>query len=411
MLTKKSITSTLSTFLCTFFFSCILVSSSSYKYAFIPLALIAMVALYKTMPALKNSNIVMISTAMVAYFLISALSLFIYGGDISQLDMPSRSILGVVILLYVTQYPPKTKWLFWGVAIGTNLAGLVAIYHYFLLGGRALNGVGHMIIQAGGIACSLSLLSIVAFFYAKSINDQALTISAAIGVILGLTTTLLSGVRGAWVPLPFILIALLWVHRKQFSNRSRWVALFSTLICLTFAYPNVKVRIDSFASDLQKYKAENSNSSSGARIEMWKSALYSAKENPIFGQGFDGVKIAKERQIKQGIVAPIALKYNRAHNQFFEELQTKGGIGLAVILSFFGVPLFLFLKKIRTLNMYNDRYYLALAGAVHVTAVIGFSLTQHYLAHHSGIIFFTVGVAIFAGAVFSSNNNSRVHSS
>ena len=118
---------------------------------------------------------------------------------------------------------------------------------------------------------------------------------------------------------------------------------------------------------------------------MWKSAVYSAYDKPIFGQGFDGVKDAKRQQVSEGLVDKVVLRYNRAHNQFFEELQTKGLIGVVTLLFFFGTPLILLVKKYRSSSRDCAVYYLSLMGIVHILSVIGFSMTQHYLAHHSGI--------------------------
>ncbi|OCH52770.1 O-antigen ligase [Vibrio sp. ZF57] len=392
------------------FFSCLLVTGSSYKLAATPLLLVALFSLpwtirYKTSPQV-NAAI----CALLGYFLVTALSLAVYGGDLGQLDMPTRVIFATIIMRFVSMTPPSIKVVFYSVCIGASIAGILAIYHYATVGGRAFFRNGYMVIQAGGIASSLALLSIVSLIYAKHIQDRVLIIVSTVSITLGLAATLLSGARGALVLLPFILMSLLYTYRSYFSFRSKAIVILSAITVITLSYPTIGPRINSIFSDLQDYQNNDSRTSSGYRLEMWKSAVYSAIDKPILGQGFEGVRKAKKEQIEKGLVDKSVLKFKRAHNQFFEELQTKGLIGLVAIFAFFGVPLYLLWKLVISSKSKDNSYFFALAGIVHITSVIGFSLTQHYLAHHSGILFYSIGTAIFLGAAYSQKHQPEATS-
>ncbi|ODS09925.1 O-antigen ligase family protein [Vibrio scophthalmi] len=394
-------TEKVSTFLCAFFFLGLLITPDSYKLSSIPIALISLVGLYKTRTAWKNKPIAIIGVSLISYFLISALSLAIYGGDISQLDMPSRVIIAGCILAYIVSYPPSARGVFLGISISAIVSSSIALVQMYSNGGRALDGIGYMIIQAGGIASSLCVLSTVALLYAKANKDKPLILLAMIGFISALTLTFLSGVRGAWVLTPFIIVALLLRYQYLFSKRSKCLGVIAVLFIAVLSYPAVKPRVVRVVSDISNYTNDNARTSIGGRLDMWKSAFYSAQEKPIFGQGFDGIRPAKERQIEQGLVDKVVLTHNRAHNQFLEELQTKGLIGFTVLACFFGLPLWLLWKRWTRLSMDDDRHFFALAGMTHITAIVGYCLTQHYLAHHSGILLYSIGMAIFAGAAFS----------
>lgn len=393
------------------FFSCLLLTGSSYKLAATPLLLVALFCLPWTTRQQYTLEIKTAICALTGYFIVTALSLIIYGGDLGQLDMPSRVIFASMIMLFIATIPPSIKVLFFSICLGASIAGIVAIYHCMTFGGRAFFGHGYMVIQAGGIASSLALLSVVALIYSKHTKDRALTAVSTISIILGLLATLLSGARGAWVLLPLIIISLFYIYRGYFSFRSKALVILSAITIMVLSYPTIGPRINSMVSDIHGYKNNNSQTSSGFRLEMWKSATYSALDKPIFGQGFEGVKQAKKEQVEKGLVNKSVLNNKRAHNQFFEELQTKGLIGLFTMLAFFGVPLYLLWKKVQTSCSRDSQYFFAVAGIVHIISVIGFSLTQHYLAHHSGILYYSIGSAIFFGSAYSKRNELEVKSS
>ncbi|WP_117235667.1 O-antigen ligase family protein [Vibrio maerlii] len=393
------------------FFSFLLITGSSYKFAATPLVLVALFSLPWTLRHKSSPQIKAATCALLGYFLVTVLSLVVHGGDLGQLDMPTRVIFAAIIMLFIANIPPHIKVVFYSICLGSSIAGVLAIYHYMTVGERAFFGNGYMVIQAGGIAASLATLSIVALIYAKSAKNKLLVAISTIGATLGLSATLLSGARGAWVLTPFIVIFLFYIYRGYFSQRSKTLAIFATMAIMFFSYPTVEPRVNSMFSELHEYRKNDVNTSSGIRLELWKSATYSAIDKPIFGQGFDGIEHAKREQISKGLVDKRVLGSTRAHNQFFEELQAKGLIGLITILGFFGLPLYLLLEKARSSLTKDSHYFFAVAGIVHITSVIGFCLTQHFLAHHSGILFYSIGTAIFFGGAYSKNNNSEGSSS
>jgi O-antigen ligase len=311
------------------------VADNSYKLAAFPLAILALLSLPKTINAFQFKKIRTSAMALLSYFIVSALSVIINGGDASNLDMPSRVIIASCILCLVYSYPPSVRFLMFSICVGAISSGVVAIYQSIDSGGRAFIHHGYMVIQAGGIASALSVLSIVTFLYAVHHRDKTLQIAAVGAVIFSLIAVLLSGARGSWVPLPFILLGLFIYHRNMLSMRTKLYSVVTLCLIIAFSYSNIKPRLESAVDEVISYQNDNAATSSGARLEMWKSSLYSGLDKPIFGQGFDGVIEAKKTQVSEGLVDKIVLKYNRAHNQFFEELQTKGLIGLATILFFF----------------------------------------------------------------------------
>jgi O-antigen ligase len=400
----------IATALCFLFFSTPIIYPDSYVVAPLLLALFGLFLLPKTYHAFKNRDVKYISLSMVGYFILSIVSLLYSGGETSQLDMPSRTVLASFILCFLVTYKPNPAPLFLAAPIGAAIAGLISFYHSFYIGGRAFVGTfGYMPIQIGGIIASLATFSVISFFYYRKNKQTNLAIFSFIAANLGYIATLLSGARGAWLLTPFVLLIVLYLNKELINKKIIGYAILAAIIDLSIASVQITSRIDAVQSDLTHYSSSNSSTSVGARLEMWKSALYSAQESPLFGQGFSGVEAAKKRQIEKGLIDSTVLIFSRAHNQFFEDLQTKGLLGLSVLIIMFAVPFAFFRKNLKRDKPNTDKdahYFLALMGASHVALVAGYALTQHYLSHHSGILFFAVGIAILSALVINQRKTS-----
>lgn len=354
----------------------------------------------------RDVDIKYLSIALSSYFILTLISFSFYGGSGSQLDMPSRTVLATLTLCLLTVYKPKIKPILISILVGCIISGLIALYHSYYLGERAFDkSMSYMPIQIGGIIATLSLFSTVIFFYFLERKNVIIYRLAYLASILGFSALLLTGARGAWVLTPFILIAILWIY-KSLTKRHAISLLSAAIIIGAIGAGQVTDRLEAMQKDISHYQEDNAVTSSGARLEMWKSAIYSALEKPIFGQGFDGVATAKERQVKAGLVDPVVLRFSRAHNQFFEDLQTKGFIGLGVLLLMFLYPLFYFLNAFTKSEKYSLTYILSLLGGIHVISIMGYSLTQHYLSHHSGVLFYSFGTVIFFALIHNLGKES-----
>ena len=73
-------------------------------------------------------------------------------------------------------------------------------------------------------------------------------------------------------------------------------------------------------SDLTKFSEQNDSVTSlGTRIEMWKSGYYTFIENPVFNVGYPERNNYKQNLVdRRFIVKPIALLFSRLHNSYME---------------------------------------------------------------------------------------------
>jgi len=396
----------INTFLCSLFFITLVATARSHTWAPFALTLLSLIFIKHTWSSIKNREVATICISILPYFFLVAISLFLYGGDLSQLDMPSRTVFASLILLYLYRYPPQKKHIFYAIPIGGIVAGLVAIYHVTQLVPRAFTVNKYMVIQVAGLCASLGTLSIVTLFYALKKNNKLLAMLAITGSSFSFLACLLSGARGAWVLTPFVLLIVVWIHRDLLSRKLLFIALLISAVCFTAASPQIISRLHQVSKDLTRYSQNDTTSSTGTRLELWKSSIYSFIEKPIFGQGFNGTFTAKKKQIAEDKITEITLNYSRAHNQFFEEMQTKGLLGLIALLAMFYFPFKVFKRIYKSSATTIESQFFALMGICHIALIIGYSLTQHYLNHHSGILLYTVGIVIFASLSLPQNKES-----
>ncbi len=393
------------------FSATILITGKSYQYVPAALGALSLCALPFTFTTAIDKEIKKIMLVFSCFFSLTLLSLLIYAGEISQADMPSRILLGLPALFLLIKYPPKLDWLFAGVIIGSYISGIIALYFFIELDTRAFFGNGYMVIQAGNIAMSLGIFSLLGALYYLQAEKKSIALLALVAAFLGILASILSGARGGWVISPFVLLGILYINRNLFSKKMQLTSLLLLVCSAISAYPFMEKRITAVQNDLQRYKTNQvtGSNSSGIRLELWKSGLYSIADKPIFGHGYDGVKIARKKQVTEGKVAPVILQFDRLHNNYLDEASTKGSLGLIALLALFLIPLRYFYQHHRQ-SLTPESRFIAQMGIAHIVLVMGYCLTQNYINHHSGILQFIVYTVILIAMSYTQqrkNNNLK----
>jgi len=438
----------MTSFLCLLYFSTLLLTPSSYKYVAILLSVISITMLSVSYGALKSRPAILITGSLLSYFLVT-LVFSLSSGHYDQLDMPSRVLIAIIIFALLLQYPPSLKSVLYGCCIGASVVGLIALYQHYILNIRALSTGGFMPIQAAGMAASLSVFSIFAYIYGCQNRLKALKIIAFLGITLGFIATLLSGGRGSWVITPFVALWAITHYRKSFKFQDYMLILVSAILIVAMAVIPALSRAGLVLSELSHYheitttvptsenatklrdkvtkqpkmesnpKPDNTSlsqpadlktndsltpqitSSSGIRVELWKTALYLFAEHPITGTGYQHLSKAKQELVEKGKVDPIVLNFSRAHNQLLEELQVKGLIGGLTLAILVLTPWFSTLN-IQCKNRSDAKLAVVLLRC-HLVLISGYMLTQHYINHHSGILFYSLPLIIFASIAIAKN--------
>lgn len=387
-----------------------------YNYAAILLLLVSLPCLvaYKTKWITNDARIAII--AFSTYFLSFVVSTIITGGELSNLDQPSRAVLALPVFLALLRYPPKFSWLSAGILCGSIVAGLVGAYFAVTFPGRrAFDGAlgpawidGYMQIQSGNMAATLAMLSLCISLYYLRKKQWFFTVLTIAAAGMAMTASLLSGSRGGWLFIPLVVGYLMYANRGLFTKK----ALFATLIgftcfsAISWSNNSISARITESIENIQSYQTDNKFTSVGIRLDLWKSAIYSFAESPIIGHGEEGRLETRKRHGEEGLINQSISKLRwHSHNQFLESMSVMGLIGLIPLLAFFYIPLKIF-EKHRQRCESATAETLCQCGTVSVVMMIGYCLTQAYFNHTSGIIFYSVMTLILLAACISPARSS-----
>ncbi|HDR1027478.1 TPA: O-antigen ligase family protein [Pasteurella multocida] len=331
------------------------------------------------------------------------LSFFWHAEKLRELEHIAKLCLFIPLLYLFERYRPHINWLLKGILFGAIIAGGVAIYDRFILNVYAAYSPRMLQIQAGDIAMSLGLFSFVIGLHSFSRQQYRQMLWAIIAMLFGILGSVLSTARGGWIGLPLLLCFALFAYRQYLSKKILFfVSLFFVFLLAAVAFaPKTKLisRVTEAYTETQQYfdaQAEQSTSI-GARFALWKSALLMAKEKPLLGWGNAGAMEKRQVQQQEGVISEYAANFTHAHNQYLDNLSKYGLVGLVALLAIFSVPFCYFYRKRHAIK--SEEKLVATLGMLHIISVMCYSLTQAFLNHNSGNIFYFLSVFIFYGCL------------
>ena len=405
-ITKQNWFVTLINFAVTLFFLSIFIVKGGYNAA--P-ALLMLIGLGYSIYALIKKPLLNLSKvdkyliySYLFYFLTFVLSLSINGGKMRDLDTASRVIFLIPVFLLLLKCPIKTCVLSYSIPLGGVIAVCIALYDKFILNLNPDQNPRIMHIQGGDISMSLGIFSLIIALYAHQKKDIKLTTLSVIGGLCGIVGSLLSTARGGWVALPVLLIVILYIYRHSLSKRFL-LTFFGIIVVASIGIsqmPNNRImeRLDVAQKDIQLYlDNHDGNTSLGARFEMWKRALEMAKEKPLFGWGIQGATEKRKQETEEKIATGNIGQFTHAHNQYLDDLSKRGIVGLLALLAVLFIPLRAFMKKLNTTN--DEVKLIATLGVAHILSVMIYGLSQGFLVHNSGTIFYFFLTIVFYAAI------------
>ncbi|OOF51195.1 RfaL protein [Rodentibacter genomosp. 1] len=331
------------------------------------------------------------------YFSVFVLSFLVNDEKGRVLDNPSRAILLIPTLVLLLRIPLKLCALIYAIPLGSVIVGLVALYDKFILHSPMAYSPRTMQIQGGDIAMSLGLFSLVIGLYYWQKSQKKITALCILASFFGILGSILSTARGGWVALPIMLIVMLWIYRHSLSKKFFLgvISLFVIALIGISQMPNSRMmeRFSLIHTDIASYEKNNANTSLGLRFDMWKSAVLMIKEKSIFGWGEKG-SIEKRKQDVQGnVVTGNIGQFDHAHNQYLDDFSKRGVIGFIALLGVLLVPLYQFKRNLNSASF--DVKLVATLGTVHILSIMIYCLSQGFLTHNSGNIFYLLLTVVF----------------
>ncbi|OOF56600.1 O-antigen ligase family protein [Rodentibacter myodis] len=395
------------------FFTLLLVFPKGYNYGSTILLVVSVLflfyALYKKISIgkiIKQNRIIFFAIGF--YFLISLCFILFHGEKIKLIDNPLRAFLFLSVIVFIIYSAATFDILLHSIPLGSFIAGGVAIYQYYILHLPSAF-YEQMKIQSGDIAMSLGVFSFVVVLYLYDIKKYKLALLAVVTGLFGVFASILSFARGGWIGVPILFLIAIFLYRHLLSKKLLFTILTTLVISLSLLTMNDKFigRISEAKQQLDSYYLNGSNdvSSVGERLDMWKIGYNAFRKRPVSGWGLDELYNYKEELAQEGIVGKTSILYVHLHNQFIDDLAKKGVLGGFAILGIFIIPLYIFYKKQKNAQ-YNKRVrFITTLGIIHIVSTMSYCLTQSFLIHNSGNIFYFFLIGLFYS--FTVNEEKR----
>ena len=182
------------------------------------------------------------------------------------------------------------------------------------------------------------------------------------------------------------------MSKKILLGGITFLCIISVVLTVNNKFVN---RLSEAEYELKLYlSGDDKVSSIGERLDMWKIGLNSFLEHPISGWSLRDLDDYKKDLADKDIVTKASTSFSHLHNQFIDELAKKGIVGGIAILSIFIIPLYLFYRN--AVGQLNKRIkFISILGIVHVLSTIIYCMSQSFLAHNSGNIFYFFVLFLF----------------
>lgn len=390
------------------FFTLLLVFPKGYNYGSTALLIVSVFflfyAIYKKInikEIIKQNKAIFIAISF--YFAVSLFFVFFHKEKLSLVDNPLRAFLFLAVIVFVAYSSVKCDILLYSIPIGALISGIVAIYQYYILHfPRAF--YGQMKIQSGDIAMSLGILSFVIAFYMYDIGKKRLSFLVMVAGGLGILSSLLSFTRGSLIGAIIAIIVLLYLY-KSLLSRKLFNLLILGVVCITPISFNKQfyTQVMLINNDLIAYSKGIKETSSGVRIDMWKIGKDAFRERPITGWSLQDLNSYKENLANLGIISKASIPFSHLHNQFIDDLVKKGILGGVGILGIFIIPFIYFYRENRKYKDSKRTRIITSLGMVHILSTMGYCITQNFLTHNSGNIFYFFLICLFYVLTYNEN--------
>jgi len=345
----------------------------------------------------------------IVYFLIVLFSNFISHGDLRDIDTASRFILVIPIYLYLRKSNVNHKSIEYGALLFCIMLGINFILPYF----HVVEQFFQFSKDLGIISLYGALIGVGSLFILSKNNSLSYNFIILFGALLGISASILAGGRGSWIAAFLTTIIFFFLNPLRWSKFKKSLFFYFIIIFSLMGYlipeTGVKHRIDQGLEDILMYDenrlsetgAGQALGSVGARLEMWRSALYIFKQNPIFGVGEGNFKEKNTELINKGLINSKTIEFLHPHSEYLSTLVEQGLVGLCALLFLFLNPLIKCYKELKLEPRNPNSNVLLVFTASLILHFLFYSFTNGVFDHQNTTLFFAAYVVIGMG-LFSS---------
>ncbi len=336
--------------------------------------------------------------SFIFYFTVVAISLWWFGGNLRDLDSPSRLLLVLPIYFFIRKTDVSANWLIWGIVLGAIVSGVIK---FDMIDVTYLSKV--VTVQTGAFSLFSSIFGLSSLMFINKDNSYVKNFIFFTAFVFGILASILSGGRGVWISAILSLGVILFVNPVNWKLRARLIAvlLFSSIFISAYLVPQtgVKSRVDAALSNVVSW-AESSkvNTSAGARLEMWKASYMIIKENSLIGVGEGNYAKHQKKLIDRGEIDEFVSNFTHPHNEYITSLVEQGLIGLFSFVLLLLFPLkYFYIEMSKKPSTHQGS--LAIVGAFIILHYLFYSFTANVFAHQSTILFFAVLLSVIIGHI------------
>ncbi len=337
--------------------------------------------------------------SFVFYFIVIVINVWWFDGKLHDIDTPSRLLLVLPIYFFIRKTTLSINWLVWGIAIGAVLTGLLTFgtidTHYV---SKVFS------VQTGNFSLFSAILGLSSIMFISKSNSYLMNTLLISGFILGIVASIALGGRGVWISTTISIIILLFINPINWGKGAKFVVFLSFIGILVTAYlipqTDVKNRIYKASSETISW-IENgkSDSSVGARLEMWKASFEIIKENPLIGVGEDNYAKSQQVLIDQGKIDKFVGRFYHPHSEYITSLVEQGAIGLLAFILLLFLPLKHLLNVLQKNTISSCQKSLVATGLVVIFHYLFYSFTANVLAHQSTVLFYAIFLVVINGYI------------
>lgn len=343
--------------------------------------------------------------AFIFYFATVATNLWWFDGYLRDLDTPSRLLLVLPIFFFIRKSSVRIDWFVWGVVIASLIVGVDQIASTF---GKVDLYSFHE--NSGIMTLFSSIFGLTSLLFICNEKGKIINSLFFLAAMLGIVASFLLGGRGVWIAAIASLFIIGLINPMGWEKGSRLlpIGLFFCVFIVAYLTPQtgVKTRLTQATNNvIQWLESGNANTSSGARLEMWKASFEVIKENPIIGVGEGNYAKHQQKLIDQGRVDKFVGRFSHPHSEYITSLVEQGMIGLLAFVMVLFTPVMFFIKIIKHNSFSYQERALTASGMLISLHFLFYSFTSGVFDHQVTALFYAIFMAIILGLIKS---NSRI---
>ncbi len=259
-------------------------------------------------------------------------------------------------------------------------------------------------VQTGIFSLFSSILGLSSLMFIRKSSAGVKNAIFLIAFIFGTLASILSGGRGVWISAILSLGVVLFFNPVNWKIRTRFISVLLLISIFMGAYftpqSGVKDRIDEALKNVASWvESGKSNTSAGARLEMWKASYKIIRQQPVIGVGEDNYAKHQKKLIDRGEIDKSVGNFAHPHNEYIASFIEQGAIGLLAFILLLLSPLKCIFSTIKTKTLNSHQISLAIVGIFVILHYLFYSFTATVFAHQSAALFFAAMLVVVIGSL------------